>query len=151
MDKLDSEILSILNDNARTPLKQIAEAVGLTSPAVKTRIEKMEKEGIILGYSLNINTRAIGYMATAFISIAVEPSRKNDFVIFVKSCPNITECHGITGNYFALMKVLFRSTMELDNFLNRLQKYGETSTNIVLSTFKEGNCCIDSTYSTFTD
>ena len=149
MDKLDYEILKRLNSNARMSLKQIAADVGITSPAVRTRIEKLEKDGIIRGYSLNLDTRVIGFMVTAFISVAVESSCKEEFYSFVQNCQNVIECHGITGNYFALLKVLFKSTMELDNFLNRIQKYGETSTNIVLSTYKEAPHCIEAPQDTF--
>ena len=149
MDKLDYEILKRLNSNARTSLKQIAADVGITSPAVRTRIEKLEKDGIIRGYSLNLDTRAIGFMVTAFISVAVESPYKEEFYSFVQNCQNVIECHGITGNYFALLKALFKSTMELDNFLNRIQKYGETSTNIVLSTYKETPHCIEAPPDTF--
>ena len=137
MDKLDKEILKILSQNWRTSFKQISEAVGLTSPAVKTRIEKMEKDNIIKGYSVNLDNKAVGFMVTAFISVAVETASRDEFYSYVQSCPNVIECHGITGQYFALLKVLFKSTMDLDNFLNKIQKFGETSTNIVLSTYKE--------------
>lgn len=149
MDKLDYEILKRLNSNARMSLKQIAADVGITSPAVKTRIEKLEKDGVIRGYSLNLDPRAIGFMVTAFINVAVESEYREEFYAFVQNCQNVIECHGITGNYFALLKVLFKSTMELDNFLNRIQKYGETSTNIVLSTYKEASQCIEASPDTF--
>ena len=136
MDKLDIEILKLLSTNARMSLKQISEAVGITSPAVKTRIRKMEEDKIIRGYHVDLDTKSAGFMVTAFINVAVDAVRKQEFDDFIQNCPNVIECYGITGNYFALMKVLFKSTMELDNFLNFIQKYGETSTNIVLSTYK---------------
>ena len=122
--------------------KQISEAVGITSPAVKSRIEKMEKDKIIRGYCLDLDKKAIGFMVTAFISISVDSAAKPSFDAFIQNCPNVLECYGITGNYFALLKVLFRSTMDLDNFLTRLQKFGETSTNIVLSTYKDSHTYI---------
>lgn len=142
MDKLDIEILKLLSENARMSFKQISEAVGITSPAVKTRIEKMEKDKIIRGYCLDLDKKAIGFMVTAFISISVDSAAKPSFDAFIQNCPNVLECYGITGNYFALLKVLFRSTMDLDNFLTRLQKFGETSTNIVLSTYKDSHTYI---------
>lgn len=142
MDKLDIEILKLLSENARMSFKQISEAVGITSPAVKTRIEKMEKDAIIRGYCLDLDKKAIGFMVTAFISISVDSAAKPSFDAFIQNCPNVLECYGITGNYFALLKVLFRSTMDLDNFLTRLQKFGETSTNIVLSTYKDSHTYI---------
>lgn len=143
MDHIDHEILKILNENSRTSFKKISEKIGLTSPAVKSRIEKLEQDGIISGYSLSLNPKNLGFMVSAFISIAVEPHLKADFFEYIKSCPNIAECHGITGEYFAILKVYFPSTMELDNFLSTLQKFGETSTNIVLSTYKESSKWID--------
>lgn len=136
MDKLDIEILKLLSTNARMSLKQISEAVGITSPAVKTRIRKMEEDKIIRGYHVDLDTKSAGFMVTAFINVAVDAVRKQEFDDFIQNCPNVIECYGITGNYFALMKVLFKSTMELDIFLHFIQKYGETSTNIVLSTYK---------------
>lgn len=143
MDKLDFDILRLLNSNARISFKQISETVGITSPAVRTRIDKMEKDGIIRGYYTELTPKSIGYMVTAFISVSVDPGMKEAFFAYIQDCPNVTECYGITGNYFAMLKVLFRSTMDLDNFLNQIQKYGETSTNIVLSTYKDSHCCIE--------
>lgn len=142
MDKLDIEILKLLSGNARMSFKQLSSAVEITSPAVKSRMEKMERDGIIRGYSLDLDTKSAGYMVTAFINIAVETSCKQEFDTFIQNCPNVVECYGITGNYFALLKVIFRNTMDLDNFLHQIQKYGETSTNIVLSTYKHTHTCL---------
>ena len=52
MDDLDRKILSLLAKNARMPVKEIAEQVALTSPAVSSRIHKLETDGIISGYLL---------------------------------------------------------------------------------------------------
>ena len=139
MDKIDIQIVNLLTDNARIPVKQIADAVGLSSPSVKTRIEKMQKEGIIRGFRTDLDPRFSGFLVTAFISVAVESELRDEFRMFVSRTPNVLECHGITGSYFALLKVLFRSNMELDNFLSELQHFGETNTNIVLSTYKDSS------------
>jgi len=61
LDKIDQTILKILQENAKTPLKEIANQVYLSTPAVSARIEKMEKEGIITGYQAQINPEALGY------------------------------------------------------------------------------------------
>ena len=52
MDDLDRKILSLLAKNARMPVKEIAEQVALTSPAVSSRIHRLEQEGIIGGYTV---------------------------------------------------------------------------------------------------
>ena len=61
MDKIDRKILSLLQENARYPLKYLAQKVFLSSPAVSTRIERLEKAGILTGYHATIDPVALGY------------------------------------------------------------------------------------------
>lgn len=61
LDEVDRIILDVLQENAKTPLKEIATQVYLSTPAVSARIEKMEKEGIITGYRAQVNPEALGY------------------------------------------------------------------------------------------
>ncbi|MCI8549903.1 MAG: Lrp/AsnC family transcriptional regulator [Lachnospiraceae bacterium] len=134
MDHIDRQIVSILQKNARTPLKVIAEKAYLSSPAVSARIERLEKAGIITGYSARVNVERLGYHIMAFINLEVQPKQKHQFYPFIESCPNVLECSCVTGQFSMLIKVAFKSTMELDQFIGRLQDYGRTSTQIVFST-----------------
>ena len=134
MDKIDKKLVILLQENARMPLKVLAEKVFLSSPAVSARIERLEKEEIIVGYEAKINQLKLGYHITAFINLEIAPVQKPEFYPFIKSCPNVIECNCVTGNYSMLLKVAFPSTMELDTFIGQLQKFGRTSTQIVFST-----------------
>ena len=134
MDSIDKRIISILQENARTPLKVIAEKTYLSSPAVSARIDRLEKEGIITGYTAKVNMVKLGYHITAFINLEVEPSQKVEFYPYIESCTNVLECNCVTGDYSMLIKVAFASTTGLDHFIGQLQKYGKTSTQIVFST-----------------
>ena len=134
MDHIDRQIVSILQKNARTPLKVIAEKAYLSSPAVSARIERLEKAGVIKGYSAQVNVERLGYHIMAFINLEVQPKQKNQFYPFIESCPNVLECNCVTGQFSMLIKVAFQSTVELDQFIGRLQDYGRTSTQIVFST-----------------
>ena len=62
MDTIDRRIISILQENARTPLKVIAEKTYLSSPAVSARIDRLEKEGIITGYTAKVDMVKLGYL-----------------------------------------------------------------------------------------
>lgn len=134
MDRIDKKILSLLQKNARFPLKQLASQVFLSSPAVSTRIERMEKQGIITGYHACVDPVLLGYHITAFINLTLEPKEKEVFYPFVDSYPNVLECNCVTGSFSILLKVAFPSTVELDSFINQLQRYGSTQTQIVFST-----------------
>ena len=128
LDHIDAKILNLLRENARMPLKEIAEHVFLSSPAVSARIERLEKEGYITGYQVKLNPALLGYPIKAFINLEVEP---------VEKVHNVVECNCVTGDYSMLIEGLFVSTIELDQFIGELQHFGRTRTQIVFSTSVE--------------
>lgn len=137
MDRIDKKLVTLLQDNARLPLKNLAEKVFLSSPAVSARIERLEEDGIILKYEAKVDYKKLGYNITAFINVEVAPVRKQDFYEFINKCPSVIECNCVTGVYSMLLKVVFKSTEDLDIFIGQLQQFGRTSTQIVFSTLVE--------------
>ncbi|MCI1268496.1 MAG: Lrp/AsnC family transcriptional regulator [Ruminococcus sp.] len=134
MDKIDAKLITLLQENARTPLKVLASKVFLSAPAVSSRIDKLERQGIIKGYNTIVNRQILGYHITAFINLELSAEQKPVFYPFISDCPNVLECNCVTGTYSMLIKVAFPSTQELDTFIGQLQHYGNTSTQIVFST-----------------
>ena len=122
MDRIDKKLVTLLQDNARLPLKNLAEKVFLSSPAVSARIERLEEEGIILKYEAKVDYKKLGYNITAFINVEVAPVRKQDFYEFINKCPSVIECNCVTGVYSMLLKVVFKSTEDLDIFIGQLQQ-----------------------------
>lgn len=133
MDEIDQKLLRLLSKNARTPIKYLSEEVGLSSPAVSSRIERMEKKGIIRGYTLDLNPLELGHHILAYIHLDMDPADKPEFYPFIESCPNVLECNCVTGNFSMIVKVSFPSTHDLDSFIGNLQRFGKTQTQIVFS------------------
>ena len=134
MDHIDRKIIDLLQSNARAPLKEIADKVFLSSPAVSARIARLEHNGILSSYQAQVNAPALGYMVKAFINLDMDPQRKPQFYPYIQECPNVVECNCVTGDYSMLIEVLFSTTQELDAFINQLQEFGRTHTQIVFST-----------------
>jgi Lrp/AsnC family leucine-responsive transcriptional regulator len=134
MDHIDTQLITLLQKNARTSLKDLAKEVFLSTPAVSSRIDKLEKEGIITGYHSAINPFKLGYHITAFINLELAPDQKSEFYPYISAIPNVVECNCVTGTYSMLLKVIFPDTMLLDSFIGRLQMFGKTQTQIVFST-----------------
>ena len=134
MDDVDKQILKLMKEDARISLKTLAAHTYLSSTAISARIEKLERAGYIQGYFTKINPEKFGLDIKAFISLELEPIQKKDFYPYIRSCENVVECHCVTGEYSMLIKVLFASTSELDQFINELQHFGKTKTQIVFST-----------------
>ena len=134
MDSIDLKLIGLLQKNARVPLKQLAEQVFLSSPATAARIERLESEGILTGYSAIVDHKKLGFPIVAFINLEVQPVQKPEFYPFIAGHPNVLECNCVTGHYSMILKVAFESTEALDAFINKLQTFGNTETQIVFST-----------------
>lgn len=137
LDHIDEEIIKLLHANARMPLKEIANKVYLSSPAVSARIERLEENGIITGYRATINPTELGYHIKAFVNVEVEPERKQEFYDFIKPSKYVVECNNVTGDFTMHIQVMFKDTEELDEFVGELQRFGSTQTQIVFSTSVE--------------
>lgn len=137
LDAIDKKILQILMRSARTPIKDIAKEVYLSSPAVSSRIEKMERTGMITGYHATIDPFQFGYNIKAFVNLELPPDMKKDFYPYIESVPNVIECNCVTGQYSMLIEVFFETTQELDVFVTELQRFGKTQTQIVFCTSVE--------------
>ncbi len=134
LDLIDIKIINFLQKNARMQIKDIAKEVYLSSPAVSTRIEKLEKWGIIKGYHASIDMVKMNYYITAFIDVVIPPEKKEDFYTYIEKVKNVVECNFVTGEFSMHLKTVFHTTQDLDEFVMQLQKFGPTRTQIVFST-----------------
>ncbi len=137
LDFIDQQIITLLQENARMSLKDIASRVYLSSPAASARLDKLEREGYITGFHASINHEMMGYNIKAFITLAVNALLKDEFLDYMNECRNVIECNCITGDYAMLLEVIYPSTEALEEFVAKLQKYGKTQTQIVYSTAVE--------------
>jgi Lrp/AsnC family leucine-responsive transcriptional regulator len=137
IDDTDYKIIELMRKNARVSVKEIADTVFLSPTAISSRIDKLERDGIISGYHAHINPAALGYDIKAFINLEVEPEQKQEFYPYIESCFNVVECSCVTGDFSMLIEVVFKDTMSLDRFIGELQRFGKTKTQIAFSTSVE--------------
>lgn len=136
MDELDRKILALLNANARMTIKEIAGRVSLTSPAVAERIRKMEKGDIIAGYTVRLAPGQSRNSVSAFISIYIPPEGRDAFHQMLEQEEAVEECYQVTGQQSHMVKVCCGDIASLERLVNRLQKLGQTNTQIILSTVR---------------
>jgi Transcriptional regulators len=134
MDSIDRKIVNRLQQNARVSLKELAKECYISPPTISARMRHMEQSGVIKNYYTLIDPEKAGYHIKAFINVRVEPADKAEFYKYIKAIPNVLECNCISGEFSMLIKVIFESTELLDSFINSLQKFGKTNTQIVFST-----------------
>ena len=141
MKELDRQICSLLQENSRLSLSEIAEQVGASVPTVSDRVRRLEAEGTIREYTTLLRAVDFGYDVTAFIFVDMDSSTNYDgFRRQCRSRKEIQECHAVTGTASHLLKVRVRTTGELEQLLSAIQQWkgvSRTQTNVVLSTHKE--------------
>ena len=117
VDEIDKKILKILRSNARISLTRIAEEIGLSVMGVKNRISRLEKAGILRGYSANINYVKLGYNIIAFVGVNTEPKKRMDVIRELKKRKEVIELYEVTGTYDIIAKVAIKNMEELRKFL----------------------------------
>jgi len=141
IDRIDAQLLDLLQKNGRIPQNDLARAVGLSAPAVSERLRKLEERGIIRGYTARLDARLLGCDITAFIFIGIGGSRYyTTFRDRVFELPEVQECHSVTGQGSHLVKVRVENTAALEALLAEIQSWPgvqSTTTSLVLSTLKE--------------
>lgn len=133
IDKLNLEILSLLQKNARESFATIGRMVGLTAPAVAERIKKMEDLGIIEGYNTKISHTKTGHQLKAMITLRAFMGKLKPFLEMIGSLDEVLNCYRITGNENIIMEVVLKDQFHLEKFIDKLIQYGETRTHIILS------------------
>ena len=141
IDKLDCELMEILQIEGRKKRNELAEKIGLSLPAVSERLKKLEDDGIIQGYYAKLDHKKLGKDVTAFIFVTVDSSKHFiPFVEHVSKVDEILECHAITGDGTHLVKARTENTEGLEKLLGKIQSWQgviKTTTSLVLSSPKE--------------
>lgn len=134
IDEIDIKILKLLQDDARISVKAIAEELYLSAPTVKSRMDALKERGIIKGYYVEIDNSVYENVIKCFVEIEVSPTKKDELYKILIDSPNVVECERVTGEYSLITKVIFKNTIEMDKFINKIQYYGKTRTQIIFST-----------------
>ena len=134
MDAIDKKILELLQTNGRMTVKEITQTISLTAPAVSERIKRVEKDGVIEGYTALVNPRKMGRTVHAIINVSIQQQDTDVLLDFVHNEPMVVQCHHVTGAYSYLVKVDAYEIEDLEKLIMHFQKMGETSTQIILST-----------------
>jgi Lrp/AsnC family leucine-responsive transcriptional regulator len=133
MDITDYKILDILQKDGRVSMKNLGEEVGLTSPAVSERVKRLEESGIIKGYKAIVDPDKVDKSIKAFVSVSIPSHNYKKFMAHAPENSNIVEAHHVTGGDSIILKVLVENMAELEEVIDDLKAYGDTQTNLILS------------------
>ena len=137
LDELDRQIVAQLLENARASYAQIGDAIGLSAPAVKRRVDRLRHDGVITGYAAVVDPAALGWTTEAFIEIfCTGATAPEEIYASVRKHPEVVAAYTVTGDASALVHLRARDIQHLEQALERLRRERnivQTKTAIVLS------------------
>ena len=120
IDGIDKEILRQLMEDARKPILQIANSIGISGAAIHQRLKKLEEAQVISGSKFILNTKVLGYRTMAFVGIYLDKASSNsEAVRELRKIPEVLECHYTTGNWSILVKIICKDNEHLMQLLNK--------------------------------
>lgn len=117
MDRIDRQLLSLLEGDARLSFADLAERTGLTKSPCWKRVQALEEAGALRGYRAVVDPPALGLTTSAFVRITIAFDRHDAFEAAVIRHPMILACHATVGESDYLLHVLARDLAALDEFL----------------------------------
>jgi len=123
LDETDSRILEMLKKDARVSLADISREIGLSSPSVKDRIDKMETEGVILGYRPLLDYGKLGLGLTGFVGVMLDPQRccDMDIVRDLETVEGVVEGWFTDGEEDMLLMVRATDPVTLMETINQIR------------------------------
>jgi DNA-binding Lrp family transcriptional regulator len=138
MDETDRTIVALLRENARRSYQDIGGVVHLSAPAVKRRVDRLERDGVLLGYTAIVDPQAFGWHAEAFVDLYCEGGMPAAAIKrAVERESGVVSAHTVAGEASALLHVRAHDTKDLELALERIratQGITRTVTEVVLST-----------------
>ena len=120
IDSIDKTILNMLQENARTAFKRIAEKIGVSEATVFVRVRKLREKGIIKRFTALVSPELLGKNLTAFVLINTDPKRLEDVLTTLSQMDDVYEAYDVTGTYYAIVKIRTENREKLAEIIDQI-------------------------------
>lgn len=137
MDKTDKKLLQLLTQNARASITALAQDIGLSRSTTQDRMKKLEKKGVIGGYTVRLDEAHQRRQITAHVMVSVRPKKAPVVAMALKKILNVRSLFAISGEYDMIAVLSAETTEEIDETIDEmgeLEGIEKTRSSIVLST-----------------
>lgn len=139
MDELDHQLIARLRSNARIPVAALAKELKVARGTVQNRIARLERDGIIVGYTVRLRSQLDERRITALMTIAVEGNRADAVLRTLRGDPAIQTLHTTNGRWDIIAELRADTLEAFDRVLSRIRTVdgiAQTETSLLLSTHK---------------
>ena len=139
MDDTDRQLIGLLRDNARASVASLAKALRVSRGTVQNRIAKLEREGVIVGYTVRLRPQSEEHRIRAWMTLSVEGNRTDHVLRTLRGEPAVVALHTTNGRWDIVAELRVDSLEAFDRVLGRirlLDGVASTETSLLLSTLK---------------
>jgi Lrp/AsnC family leucine-responsive transcriptional regulator len=134
LDETNRRLLDALNEDPRASAAELGRRIGMSAPAVRERVARLEEAGVIRGYRLDVDPAAIGLPVSAWVRVRPGPGQLPKIAELAARTPEVSECHRISGEDCFLLKVHVPAIDALEAVLDQFLLYGQTISSFIVST-----------------
>jgi Lrp/AsnC family leucine-responsive transcriptional regulator len=134
LDDANRRLLDLLGEDPRASAAELARRIGMSAPAVRERVNRLEEAGVIRGYRVDIDPAALGLPVTAWVRVRPGPGQLPKIAQLAERTPQVSECHRISGEDCVLLKVHVPAIEALESVLDAFLAHGQTTTSFVVAT-----------------
>jgi DNA-binding Lrp family transcriptional regulator len=137
MDDLDEHLLGRLRENARAPVAELARGLGLSRTTIQSRLARLERTGVIAGYSVKLSETREGALIQAFVMLTVDPKQAAAVTSALRRLPAVGSLQSVSGPFDMIAQVEAANVGEMDALIGEigaLRGVERTSASIVLAT-----------------
>lgn len=133
LDRTDRQIIAELERDARIPWAELGRRVSLTAPAVRERVRRLERAGVITGYGAWVDPSRLGRGIGAYIRVSTPTQQRHERLLeFVDGRTEVAECHSVTGEESVVLRVQVGDMGQLEQLTTSLARFGRTTTSMIL-------------------
>ena len=142
LDKIDLKIIQHLLADGRASFSKIARDTNLTDVAIKKRVERLRRKGVIQSINANLNLRVLGYQNPIFVLMRTELSKNKDVIKKLSGLDHVIELYQVLGEYNLLAKLVVPNLDSAEKFIEKLGLLDgviDAKTQVILSEIKKTN------------
>lgn len=133
LDEYNLKIIESLRKNSRSSYAEIGREIHLSPSSVRERVQFLIDTGTIKGFSVVIDQDQLGFGLQAFILVKLFSGKLKNFISIANQFKEVQRCYRITGQQNVMLEVLLRDQKHLQDFLDIIMVYGDTTSYLVLS------------------
>ncbi|MDH5685080.1 MAG: Lrp/AsnC family transcriptional regulator [Candidatus Hadarchaeaceae archaeon] len=141
IDKTDYEIIAALHKGAKTPFRKISKRVHMSESAVRKRVKRLERAGVIERYTIVANPSKLGYNTMAVVGLDVAPEKHDEIIESLTNLEEVKKLSTSTGKFMIMATVWAHDNKELTDIVLRkigaIEGVKKTHTAIILERIKD--------------